>query len=63
MTVPGIVAEVAYRGDQSIYLVKLANGRQMRVTQPNTLSAVTKDFFGDSARKGNKNDMGVDELR
>ena len=25
------------RGDQSIYLVKLASGRQMRVTQPNTL--------------------------
>ena len=30
-------SEVAYRGDQSIYLVKLAGGRQMRVTQPNTL--------------------------
>jgi putrescine transport system ATP-binding protein len=35
--VEGIVSEVAYRGDQSIYLVKLASGRQMRVTQPNTL--------------------------
>src|SRR6188508_3653479 len=35
--VEGVVAEVAYRGDQSIYLVKLASGRQMRVTQPNTL--------------------------
>ena len=35
--VAGVVAEVAYRGDQSIYLVKLATGRQMRVTQPNTL--------------------------
>ena len=35
--VAGVVAEVAYRGDQSIYLVKLASGRQMRVTQPNTL--------------------------
>ena len=35
--VEGIVAEVAYRGDQSIYLVTLASGRQMRVTQPNTL--------------------------
>ncbi len=33
--VEGIVAEVAYRGDQSIYLVKLASGRQVRVTQPN----------------------------
>jgi putrescine transport system ATP-binding protein len=28
---------VAYRGDQSLYLVKLASGRQMRVTQPNRL--------------------------
>jgi putrescine transport system ATP-binding protein len=35
--IEGVVAEVAYRGDQSIYLVKLASGRQMRVTQPNTL--------------------------
>ena len=35
--VEGVVSEVAYRGDQSIYLVKLASGRQMRVTQPNTL--------------------------
>ena len=35
--VEGTVAEVAYRGDQSLYLVKLASGRQMRVTQPNTL--------------------------
>jgi putrescine transport system ATP-binding protein len=33
--VPGVVSEVAYRGDQSIYLVRLATGRQMRVTQPN----------------------------
>jgi putrescine transport system ATP-binding protein len=35
--VEGIVSEVAYRGDQSIYLVKLGSGRQIRVTQPNTL--------------------------
>ena len=35
--VEGVVAEVAYRGDQSIYLVKLASGRQMRVSQPNAL--------------------------
>ena len=35
--VEGVVSEVAYRGDQSIYLVKLASGRQLRVTQPNTL--------------------------
>src|SRR5688500_8651218 len=41
--VEGVVAEVAYRGDQSIYLVKLATGRQMRVTQPNTLRQGTGD--------------------
>jgi putrescine transport system ATP-binding protein len=35
--VEGVVAEVAYRGDQSLYLVRLASGRQMRVTQPNML--------------------------
>jgi putrescine transport system ATP-binding protein len=35
--VEGVVAEVAYRGDQSIFLVTLASGRQMRVTMPNTL--------------------------
>ena len=29
--IEGVVAEVAYRGDQSIYLVKLASGRQVRV--------------------------------
>ena len=33
--VAGVVAEIAYLGDQSIYLVRLAGGRQMRVTQPN----------------------------
>ena len=33
--VAGAVAEIAYRGDQSVYLVKLASGRQVRVTQPN----------------------------
>jgi putrescine transport system ATP-binding protein len=41
--IEGVVAEVAYRGDQSIYLVKLASGRQMRVTQPNTLRTGTGD--------------------
>jgi putrescine transport system ATP-binding protein len=33
--VQGTVAEIAYRGDQSVYLVRLASGRQVRVTQPN----------------------------
>jgi putrescine transport system ATP-binding protein len=41
--VAGVVAEVAYRGDQSIYLVRLASGRMMRVTQPNTLRQGTGD--------------------
>jgi putrescine transport system ATP-binding protein len=35
--VAGVVAEIAYLGDQSIYLVRLAGGRQVRVTQPNTV--------------------------
>ena len=35
--VQGVVSEIAYRGDQSVYLVRLARGRQVRVTQPNTL--------------------------
>jgi len=35
--VEGVVSEVAYRGDQSVYLVRLKGGRQMRITQPNAL--------------------------
>jgi len=35
--VSGVVSEVAYRGDQSVYLVRLATGRQVRITQPNRL--------------------------
>jgi putrescine transport system ATP-binding protein len=30
-----VVAEIAYRGEQSVYLVRLSTGRQVRVTQPN----------------------------
>jgi len=33
--VAGVVSEIAYLGDQSIYLVRLAGGRMVRVTQPN----------------------------
>ncbi len=33
--VSGTVAEIAYRGDVSVYLVRLPTGRQVRVTQPN----------------------------
>ncbi len=33
--VAGTVAEIAYLGDQSVYLVRLRGGRQVRVTQPN----------------------------
>ncbi len=32
----GVVKEIAYMGDLSIYLVQLATGKMMRVTQPNT---------------------------
>ncbi|MGQ0430712.1 MAG: ABC transporter ATP-binding protein [Gammaproteobacteria bacterium] len=35
--VQGTVAEIAYRGDQSVYIVKLASGRMVRVTQPNVV--------------------------
>lgn len=35
--VQGSVAEIAYRGDQSVYLVRLASGRQVRVTRPNVV--------------------------
>jgi putrescine transport system ATP-binding protein len=33
--VPGVVKEIAYMGDMSIYLVQLQNGKMVRVTQPN----------------------------
>jgi putrescine transport system ATP-binding protein len=33
----GVVKEIAYMGDLSIYLVKLATGKMVRVTQPNTV--------------------------
>jgi putrescine transport system ATP-binding protein len=32
---PGVVKEIAYMGDMSIYLVQLATGKVVRVTQPN----------------------------
>jgi putrescine transport system ATP-binding protein len=35
--IAGAVSEIAYLGDQSVYLVKLGSGRQVRVTQPNTV--------------------------
>jgi putrescine transport system ATP-binding protein len=31
----GVVKEIAYMGDMSIYLVQLASGKMMRITQPN----------------------------
>ena len=31
----GIVKEIAYTGDMSIYLVQTSTGKMMRVTQPN----------------------------
>ena len=32
----GTVKEIAYMGDMSTYLVQLASGKIVRVTQPNT---------------------------
>ncbi|MBM0107870.1 polyamine ABC transporter ATP-binding protein [Steroidobacter sp. S1-65] len=32
----GIVKEIAYLGDMSVYLVQLASGKVVRITQPNT---------------------------
>ena len=31
----GVVKEIAYLGDMSVFLVKLASGKQLRVTRPN----------------------------
>ena len=31
----GVVKEIAYMGDMSVYLVQLDSGKMMRVTQPN----------------------------
>jgi putrescine transport system ATP-binding protein len=35
-TAQGVVKEIAYMGDTSIYIVLLDSGKQLRVTQPNT---------------------------
>ncbi len=35
-TVTGVVREIAYMGDMSVYLVQIPSGRQVRVTLPNT---------------------------
>ncbi|NLQ17120.1 ABC transporter ATP-binding protein [Marinomonas sp. M1K-6] len=35
-TANGIITEVAYMGSQSIYKVRLASGKEVRITQPNT---------------------------
>ena len=35
-TAQGVVKEIAYMGDTSIYIVLLDSGKQVRVTQPNT---------------------------
>ena len=37
--VRGVVKEVAYMGDMSVYLVEIASGRTVRVTQPNSKRA------------------------
>jgi len=35
--VPGVIKEIAYMGDMSIYLVRLPAGKTVRVTQPNVI--------------------------
>jgi putrescine transport system ATP-binding protein len=35
-TAPGVIKEIAYMGDISIFIVQLDSGKQVRVTQPNT---------------------------
>ena len=32
----GVIKEIAYMGDLSIYIVQLDTGKRMRITQPNT---------------------------
>jgi putrescine transport system ATP-binding protein len=33
---PGVIKEIAYMGDTSIFIVLLDSGKQVRITQPNT---------------------------
>jgi len=33
---PGVIKEIAYMGDMSIYMVELQSGKRVRVSQPNT---------------------------
>ena len=33
---PGVIKEIAYMGDMSIYIVQLDSGKAVRITQPNT---------------------------
>jgi putrescine transport system ATP-binding protein len=33
---PGVIKEIAYMGDMSVYIVQLDTGKRIRVTQPNT---------------------------
>jgi putrescine transport system ATP-binding protein len=33
---PGVIKEIAYMGDTSIYIVQLDSGKQLRITRPNT---------------------------
>ena len=43
----GVVAEIAYMGDLSIYVVKLPGGREVRVTQTNVLRKGEEGFTWD----------------
>ena len=43
----GVIKEIAYMGDLSIYLVQLDSGKVVRVTQPNTLRHADDSFTWD----------------
>jgi len=48
-TAVGTVSEIAYMGDASMYLVKLASGVEVKVTQPNT-TRVSEERFARGER-------------
>jgi putrescine transport system ATP-binding protein len=43
-TTQGTIGEIAYMGDASVYLVTLASGVQVKVTQPNTMRSSEERF-------------------
>jgi putrescine transport system ATP-binding protein len=47
--VQGMVREIAYMGDMSIYLVQIASGRMLRVTLPNTTRGAERPIARDES--------------